>query len=138
MRYTFNGQVYEDKTFVPGPARIFVFGSNLAGIHGAGAARAALENYGAEWGKGQGEQGHSYAIPTKDKELVSLPLDTVWAFVKMFISYANTRPDLQFFVTRIGCGLAGFTDDQIAPFFREAPQNCELPEGWRGDGGRQA
>jgi hypothetical protein len=120
-----------DKVFIPGPDHIFVFGSNRAGIHGAGAARDALLYYGALKGLGEGLQGHSYAIPTKDEYLRTLPLEEVKKHVDRFIVAANCRKDLRFFVTRIGCGLAGFTDDQIAPLFRDAPVNCELPEGWR-------
>lgn len=119
-----------DKVFLPGPGRIFVFGSNLAGVHGGGAAKTAHEQYGAVWGKGQGEQGMCYAIPTKDQNLRTLPLAAIESFVKMFIAYAGANPHLYFFVTRIGCGLAGYTDDQIAPLFIDAPDNCELPEGW--------
>ena len=120
----------QDKKFEPGPNRIFVFGSNLAGIHGAGAARTAL-GYGAQYGQGIGLQGNSYAIPTKDASLHTLPLDVIQYYVTHFLLEAKSRPDLQFFVTRIGCGLAGYTDDQIAPFFKHASENCELPHGWR-------
>jgi len=120
-----------DKVFVLWPNHIFVFGSNRAGIHGAGAARAAHQFYRAQWGLGEGLQGDSYAIPTKDENLKTLPLEDVAAHVAKFIIVANCRKDLYFFVTRIGCGLAGFTDEQIAPLFKDAPVNCELPEGWR-------
>ena len=124
------GRKGEDKVFVEGPHRVFVFGSNEAGIHGAGAARTAMEKYGALYGFGEGLHGKSYAIPTKDKAIETLPLEKVAHYVKQFIAFAKTRPDLQFFVTRIGCGLAGFTDDQIGPLFKGAPDNVELPYGW--------
>ena len=120
-----------DKVFVPGPNRIFVFGSNLAGVHGAGAARTAYQEYGAVMGQGLGLQGHSYAIPTKDEELHTLSLRTIAWYVTQFIDAAKMCPELHFFVTRIGCGLAGYTDAEIAPMFKDAPSNCELPEGWR-------
>lgn len=120
-----------DKTFMPGPNRIFVFGSNTAGIHGAGAAKTAALCYGAIFGQGVGLQGCSYAIPTKDGDLRTLSLETINHYVDEFLDFAWERNDLYFFVTRIGCGLAGYTDEQIAPMFREAPLNCELPENWR-------
>jgi len=110
---------------------IFVFGSNLAGRHGAGAAKDAHEKYGAVYGQGIGHYGNSYAIPTKDKFLKTLPLDKIQVHVNEFIRYANANPKFEFEVTRIGCGLAGYTDEQIAPMFRDAPMNCFLPKGWR-------
>ncbi len=120
-----------DKVFEPGPNRIFVFGSNLGGVHGAGAARTALVHYGAEWGQGRGLQGNSYAIPTKDEKLNTLPLDQIKVHVEYFLDFAYDHPELYFFVTRIGCGLAGYKDEEIAPLFNGATLNCELPEGWR-------
>jgi hypothetical protein len=110
---------------------IFVFGSNLAGRHGKGAALYARQHHGAIYGRGEGRQGNSYAIPTKDDELRSLGLLSIKFYVDRFIEYATARPHLVFNVTRVGCGLAGYTDEQIAPMFRHAPTNCNLPEGWR-------
>lgn len=110
---------------------IFVFGSNLAGIHGAGSARYAHEKCGAEWGVGVGRTGDSYAIPTKDRSIETLPIDEVVFHVRGFVRYASTHPELSFEVVKIGCGLAGFTEDQIRPLFATAPSNCILPEGWR-------
>jgi hypothetical protein len=110
---------------------IFVFGSNLSGIHGAGAARYAITHHGARWGQGWGLQGNSYAIPTKDHDVkTSLALETVKMWVNEFIDFATERPDLYFEVTRIGCGLAGFKDEDIAPMFRDAPQNCAFDTQW--------
>jgi len=106
---------------------IFVFGSNLAGVHGAGAARYALENHGAIWGRGEGRQGNSYGIPTKDENIETLPLWRIRAFVKRFLLYAETSPDLSFQVTAIGCGLAGYRPQDIGPMFKGAPKNCHLP-----------
>ena len=106
---------------------IFVFGSNLAGIHGAGSARAALDNYGATWGCGVGLQGNSYAIPTKDRNIVSMKPADIAKHVSDFVEFAYTHPDWTFNVVAIGCGLAGFTSEQIAPMFRDAPANCNLP-----------
>lgn len=111
--------------------QIFVFGSNLAGRHGKGAALDALKHHGAMYHCGFGIQGNSYAIPTKDYEIRTLPLDQIEYHVKKFIEYAKAHPEADFNVTRIGCGLAGYTDSQIAPFFKDAPFNCNLPDGWR-------
>jgi hypothetical protein len=112
-------------------ANIFVFGSNLAGRHGKGAALDARFKYGAVYGVGVGRTGNAYAIPTKDASICTLPLSTIAKHVHEFIVYAKQHPELQFMVTRIGCGLAGYQENQISPLFREAPDNCELPEGWR-------
>lgn len=110
---------------------IFVFGSNLAGRHGKGAARDARISYGAIYGQGEGPQGSSYGIPTKDAKLNVLPLNRIQAYVDNFIVYARNNPKLTFLVTRVGCGLAGYSDDDIKPFFKASPENCLLPEGWR-------
>ena len=111
--------------------RIFVFGSNLAGRHGAGAALHALRNCGAVYGQGVGRQGNSYAIPTKNRYIRTLPLATIEVFVKDFLAYAAIHKELRFFVTAIGTGLAGYSSEDIAPMFAGAPENCDLPEGWR-------
>jgi len=112
-------------------SRVFVFGSNLAGRHGAGAALFAHQHHGAVYGLGKGPQGNSYAIPTKDFQLKTLPLEQIKAYVTEFLFYARLRPDLTFEVTRIGCGLAGYKDEDISPMFQDAPENCILPESWR-------
>ena len=111
--------------------KIFVFGSNLAGRHGAGAAKFAREQRGAVYGQGTGRQGQSYAIPTKKADLQPLQLWKIAVHVQAFLEYARANPALRFEVTRIGCGLAGFREESIKPLFREAPANCDLPEGWR-------
>ena len=110
---------------------IFVFGSNLAGRHGKGAALFARYNHGAIYGRGVGLQGQSYAIPTKDEHLRTLPLHVIEPYVSDFLAFAKEHSWMKFNVTRIGCGLAGYTDHQIAPMFKGAPTNCVLPEGWR-------
>lgn len=110
---------------------IFVFGSNLAGRHGKGAALFARQNHGAVYGVGVGRTGNSYAIPTKDEYIRTLPLDRIKPYVDEFISYARHNPELQFQVTKVGCGLAGYKESQITPMFAQAPDNCCLPEGWR-------
>lgn len=108
--------------------KVFVFGSNLAGRHGKGAALFARQHHGAIYGQGEGLQGNSYAIPTKDETLRILPLTVIRAYVIRFKLFAASRPDLSFEVTPIGCGLAGYKPIQIAPMFADAPANCTLPE----------
>ena len=107
---------------------IFVFGSNLAGRHGKGAALHARKHHGAIYGQGEGLQGESYAIPTKDARLRSLPLDLIRLHVSRFINCARYRPDLTFRLTPIGCGLAGYTPEQIGPMFAVVPPNVILPD----------
>ena len=109
---------------------IFVFGSNIAGRHGAGAALEAAKNWDAEYGVGEGRTGQSYAIPTKDKDLNTLPLSSIKLAVLNFLSYAKFHQELTFLVTAIGCGLASYKHEDIAPFFMNAPDNCVLPEEW--------
>lgn len=110
---------------------IFVFGSNLAGIHGGGAAKYALERRGALWGHGLGLQGDSFAIPTKDYKIQSLDLNSVQSYVQYFLNFAADHAEYTFQVTRIGCGLAGFKDHQIAPMFKNAPKNCQFDSAWK-------
>lgn len=109
---------------------IFVFGSNLAGRHGRGAAKFALENCGAIYGEGAGRQGRSYAIPTKDLSIKSLPLTAIERHVSIFLDHAKAHPEQLFFVTEVGCGLAGYTKEDIAPMFAIAPANCILSSKW--------
>lgn len=111
------------------PREIFVFGSNLAGIHGAGAALYAAK-FGARQGEGFGRVGQTFAIPTKDRHIKTMRIGDFQPFIASFIHYARLRLDLTFLVTEIGCGLAAYTPEQIAPLFREAIelQNVCLPE----------
>lgn len=92
------------------PDEIFVFGSNLAGMHGGGAARLAYQRFGAVWGQGVGLQGQSYAIPTMQGGV-----ETIQPYVDEFIEFAKQHPQLKFLVTEIGCGIAGFSPSEIAP-----------------------
>jgi hypothetical protein len=110
------------------PNEVFVFGSNEAGIHGAGAAKLALNKFGAEWGNGIGLQGQSYAIPTKDFDIRTLSLDLIKHYVDEFLEFAKYNPDFTFFVTQIGCGLAGRTPKEIAPMFKTHSNNVILPK----------
>lgn len=108
---------------------IFVFGSNLAGRHGKGAALYARRFHGAIYGRGEGLQGSSYALPTKDEYLRTLPLDTIATHIATFLEFALARPDLTFKVTAIGTGLAGYSPRQIAPLFDlPPPRNVILPD----------
>lgn len=109
IRYT------PEKITTLGADEIFVFGSNLAGRHEGGAARIAHEKFGAVWGAGVGLQGNSYAIPTMQGGV-----ETIKPYVDEFIRFAKSNSELTFYVTRIGCGIAGFGDDEIAPLFDEA------------------
>ena len=103
---------------------IFVFGSNLEGMHGGGAARLAYDKFGAIWGQGVGLQGQSYGIPTMHGGV-----DAIKPYVDEFIEFAKSHPELTFLVTRIGCGIAGFRDEEIAPLFKECIEidNVILP-----------
>ena len=107
---------------------VFVFGSNLAGRHGKGAALWAKQHRGAIYGQGEGFQGNSYAIPTKDYWIRTLPLKEIGYGVERFLHFAETHPELQFQLTPIGCGLAGYRPDQIAPMFKDAPANVIMPD----------
>ena len=109
------------------PNEVFVFGSNLAGSHGGGAALVAYRKFGAIWGQGVGLQGQSYGIPTMHGGV-----EKIKPYVDEFIAFARQHQELVFLVTRVGCGIAGFTDNEIAPLFSEAKQleNVFLPRLW--------
>lgn len=107
---------------------IFVFGSNLLGIHGKGAALVAKKQYGAVQGIAFGLCGNSFAIPTKETPYKSLPLDSIYSFVRVFLEYAKDHPEDTFYLTPIGCGLAGYSPVDIAPMFSNATTNIILPE----------
>ena len=106
---------------------IFVFGSNLSGFHGGGAARVAYKKFGAVWGQGVGLQGQSYAIPTMQGGV-----ETIKPYVDEFIEFAKAHPEYKFLVTLIGCGIAGFLPSDIAPLFKDAMEveNIILPRGF--------
>ena len=116
--------VTPDNITTLGQNQVFVFGSNLAGAHYGGAAKAAVIHFGAQMGVGVGIQGCSYAIPT----MQGGP-ETIQPYVDDFVEYAKAHPTLQFLVTRIGCGIAGFKAIDIAPLFAKAAQlpNVSLP-----------
>jgi hypothetical protein len=111
------------------PEIIFVFGSNLAGRHGKGAAATAHNCHGAIYGVGTGLMGSSYAIPTKDVNIRTLPLSVIELYIKQFVRFTNLT-ELDFFVTPVGTGLAGFRHHDIAHMF-EGVRNCWLPHSWK-------
>jgi len=109
---------------------VFVFGSNLAGNHAGGAAKFALDNFGAIMGKAEGLQGKSYAIPTLNEKFEKRDITDIGDSVRRFVEYAKENPENIFLVTEIGCGIAGFTPEQIALYFKSVniPENIHLPE----------
>jgi hypothetical protein len=113
-----------------GENEIFVFGSNLSGFHGGGAAALAME-WGAVWGQGVGLMGRTYAIPTMFGAALEMK-----PYIDEFLAFAKSRPDLKFLVTEIGCGIAGFTPEEVAPFFAavegDGTSNVYLPESFAG------
>lgn len=123
---------FHDDGTLPQNGEIWVFGSNLAGIHGAGAAKVAIDKFGAVWGQGLGLNGQSYAIATKDENFWTRPLDAIEKDIKIFRIYTqiSSMANTHWFVTRVGCGLAGLKDEVIAPMFKGAV-NCSFAEEWR-------
>jgi len=121
----YNREYTPDKITTLKENEIFVFGSNLAGAHGGGAAWIASQNFGAVWGQGVGLQGQSYAIPTMQGGV-----ETIEPYVDEFIEFAASHKQYKFLVTRIGCGIAGFSSFEIAPLFAKAIdiENVILPK----------
>lgn len=111
------------------PYQVFVFGSNEKGVHGAGAAKQAVK-FGAKYGEGIGQYGQTYAIPTKDSNIQTLPLERIKAYVNIFTAHAKRNQDWEYLVTEIGCGLAGYQPEDIAPLFKDALKlyNVILPK----------
>lgn len=103
------------------PDEVFVFGSNASGAHGGGAARFAYDRFGAVWGQSEGLQGQSYGIDTMSG------LTVFEEQAHRFLAFAESHPELRFLMTEVGCGIAGYTPDQVAGFFRGAPDNVVLP-----------
>ena len=130
MDATSNKYTYHRDATLPRTGEVFCFGSNLRGAHGAGAAKAALQ-YGAKMGQGVGRMGNAYAIPTKDENIQTMSIEMIRPYIAQFIEHATANPDTQYFITRIGCGLANYTDAQIAPLFVGAPLNCSFADNWR-------
>lgn len=136
-----NYKYYEgmaDRSLAEDPLNVFVFGSNRQGLHGAGAAFFAKRYWGAQQGMGEGLWGQSYALPTREfiqGYLKTRKLSEIDSSVRQFIRIAHRcaslEPARKFIVTRVGCGLAGLTDELIAPMFFGAPANCVMPIEWR-------
>ena len=112
------------------PNEIFVFGSNRGGAHAGGAARLAKEKFGAQDGVGEGLTGQSYAFPTLTSNFEKVPRASLEASRDRFFAAALQHPDKTFLLTKVGCGIAGFTEDEIRPLFTRAPANVVLPEDW--------
>ena len=111
--------------------QVFVFGSNLAGFHGAGAARQAFEEFDAELGIGEGLVGNTYALPTLDRALQKRTDEDLTRSIQTFFAAALRNPDKQFLLTKVGCGIAGYDEHYIRAKFKDAPANVILPEDWR-------
>jgi hypothetical protein len=128
---------HEDGTLPKETHHVWVFGSNEAGIHGSGAAKVARDLYKRPMGNGLGPYvnqsllSESWAIPTKDKYIQTLPLDKIKFYIDGFKAHVIANPGKTYFITRIGCVLAGYTNEQIAPLFKGFPPNCDFPEAWR-------
>lgn len=110
---------------------IFVFGSNLGGFHGRGMALVAKEHFNAEQGVGIGLTGRSYAIPTKDRFIRTLDLSDIKKYIDIFKEFTHEHPEMKFWVTAVGCGLAGYKHYHIASLFRDCNTNCVFPEEWK-------
>lgn len=123
-------RLYHIDGTLPHNGEIFVYGSNLSGRHGKGSALIAKQKYGAVQGRGIGFSGQSYGIPTKDENLQILEPYQIVFGIKEFVDFTYTHPDLKFFVTAIGCGLASRDPKGIAPLFSQAI-NCSFPNEWR-------
>lgn len=126
----------QDLSAVPAtPSRVFVFGSNEQGKHGAGAARYAADNHGAIRGQGFGPQGNSFGLPTCAQPVGQsgweIPFDKFKDYVRLFICYAMLHPELEFQVTQVGCGFVGKTAEDVAPLFAQAPTNCLFDDAWK-------
>ena len=110
---------------------LFVFGSNESGLHAGGAAHTAEVYWGARDGQGFGVAGFSFAIPTMDWRLSPLSLVEIEHYVKRFLAYVDQNPTTRFLITAIGTGICGYSSEEIAPMFKDATNNCVLPDGWR-------
>lgn len=124
------GRITSDKILSLNENEIFIFGSNLSGHHGRGAAKTALNKFGARWGQAVGLQGRSYGIPTKNRNMNVLSIPEIEHHVRKFIIFAKENPQLTFLVTEIGCGLERFSPKQIGPLFGKAKDvpNIHLPK----------
>lgn len=124
---------HEDMTQPVLPNSLFVFGSNLAGRHGSGSARAAYDHYGAAMGVFNGHTGDAYAIPTVDTAIQPLPIEVIGMYIDELHQFAKIYPNFNLFVTRLGCGIAGFTDEEVARQFANVSWtgNFDFPIEWK-------
>lgn len=124
---------YDDQGFIVAlePKDVMVFGSNLSGRHLGGAARQAHEQFGAEWGVGEGLTGQSYAFPTLDDSMERVSTTRLKMARLNLYKTAEAHPELTFYLTKVGTGIAGFTEERMKAMFRNAPANVVLPEDWR-------
>lgn len=128
-------RTYHTDGTLPKDNEYFVFGSNTSGVHGIGGAKVARFLFNAKMGESEGITGHSYAIPTRKylhnaKNFVTLEIEIVRKNIKTFCEFTKEKPDWKWWVTRVGCGYAGFNNSQIAPCFKEAI-NCSFPIDWQ-------
>lgn len=112
------------------PHERFVFGSNLAGRHAGGAARQAFDQFGAEWGVGEGLTGQCYAFPTLNQELQRMAYENLVQSRDVFYRCAAAHPELTFLMTAVGTGIAGYSEEAMRSLFRNPPINVVVPEGW--------
>ena len=112
------------------PNQVFIFGSNVLGKHGGGAARQAFDDFGAEWGVGEGMTGQCYALPTLDENHQQVSEQFLKEAIMRFYNTAITNQNKQFLLTKVGCGIAGFDEEYIKSLFTVPPANIVLPEGW--------
>lgn len=112
---------------------IFVFGSNLAGNHAGGAAFQAFRDFNAEWGTGEGLTGHCYAFPTMDNTMRPLTMSQLKKIRTRFYKVVDQHPDMAFLLTKVGCGIAGFSEEKIQKLFVNAPKNIIKPKEWKGE-----
>ena len=110
---------------------VWVFGSNVTGIHAAGEARMAKNNFGAVYGVSEGRMRDSYAIPVKSKNLQSLPIPTLQDNVARFFEHVKSCPRERFYITKVGCGTGEYKDELVAPLFMDAPPNCSFSADWK-------
>lgn len=112
------------------PNQFFVFGSNMLGSHGGGAAKQAVDDFGAEWGISEGLAGKSYAFPTLEREMTKRGIPALERSRDRFYATAKALPDYEFLLTKVGCGIAGYEEKEMKYLFKDAPSNIVKPEGW--------
>lgn len=127
-------QIDPNHEHTPDDPRIFVFGSNVPGLHGGGAAGYARDKLGAKMGVGEGLTGNAYALPTCYMPGEPITLQELVVYVDNFLTFASDHPDLRFFLSKVGCGIAGFDEEVVKTIFQElnVPENVDMPPDWYG------